>query len=69
MGKTGTICCEHLAGYADWVRNDGMGAPVLLVELYRQGPVVLTLTNSTIYLKCPCCFEASRRAAETRCCT
>jgi len=62
------VVCKHRAGYAEWIRNDGQGAPVLLVELFIFGPTLLTLTNPTIYVKCPCCFEANRPDVAARYC-
>lgn len=55
--------CDHVAGYADWVRNDGHGPPVILLEFFRSGPHLVTMTNQVIYVKCPACFEATRQAA------
>lgn len=66
MGITVTAC-KHRAGYADWIRNDGTGAPVLMLETFSMGPVLLTLTNQTIFMNCPGCFEATRRDALSRC--
>lgn len=63
MGITGTertICCPHRAGRAVWIRNDGMGPPVVLWEAYGDGPVILTLTNQTIKAQCAECFERVR---------
>lgn len=67
MGKTVTTCCPHLfGGYAEWVVNDGIVAPVLLLDAFSKGPFCLTLTNGTIYFNCPACFEANRRAAVSK---
>jgi len=66
MGITVTAC-KHRAGFADWIQNDGKGAPVLLLETFSMGPVLLTLTNQTIFMNCPSCFDTNRRDALTRC--
>jgi hypothetical protein len=53
-----SISCEHRQRtVAMWVRNNPTeGPPVLLVE-DREGAVVITLTNQTLYVKCPQCFK------------
>jgi hypothetical protein len=56
---TKTVCCQHVEGsLSQWIRNDGYGAPVLMVDL--RGPAVLSLTNQTIYIKCATCFQDAR---------
>lgn len=67
MGITGmtikTECCQHRAGRALWIKNDGNGPPVLFWESFeapQASAVVLTLTNQTIYANCPTCFSTKR---------
>lgn len=56
--------CEHRReAWAYWLRNDGMGPPVLYLETGGK-PVVVTMTNQVIYVKCPICFSTSRRYVE-----
>jgi len=55
--------CEHRMGSsAFWIRNDGVGAPVVFLSTNRGpgGEILLTLTNQKIYLRCPACFERLR---------
>lgn len=60
LGKTGTSSsCEHLRGRALYIKNDGTGPPVVYIE-HVGAAVVATLTNQTIYLNCPACFNRLR---------
>ena len=63
MGITETRTCGHREGWSVvYVRNDGKGAPVILVETDQGRMVVISLTNQVIRLSCPSCFEEIRRA-------
>lgn len=55
--------CEHRRGTsAFWIRNDGVGAPVVFLSTTGGlgGDLLLTLTNQKLYLRCPACFERLR---------
>ncbi len=57
--------CAHRAEVqVFYVNNDGMTAPVLLVEGCRY-QTVITLTNQVIRASCPVCFEKIRQSLET----
>lgn len=53
-------CCPHCEiAHVSYVRNDGEGPPVLLIENLPEVSVV-TLTNQVIYINCPSCQVARR---------
>jgi hypothetical protein len=40
-----------------WVRNDGQSAPILFITGVKE-PITLSLTNQTITVTCPQCFQS-----------
>lgn len=60
-----TMTCEHRrAVNILWITcGQGVEPPVLFIERNEEGPIVITLTNQTFYVKCPGCFNAVRKAA------
>jgi translation initiation factor IF-1 len=63
---TFTVECEHRKGMVAYIRNNAVeGPPVVFIDGY-QGPIVVTLTNQTFYVRCPECFKKIRRLVGTR---
>lgn len=53
--------CPHRAGaWVDYVNNDGVSPPVILVEGLMACSVI-SLTNQTIRISCPACFAEIRK--------
>jgi len=60
IGKS-EACAHRPGSEAFWVRNDGIGAPVILLSPSAvPGESLITLTNQKLYIRCPRCFEAIR---------
>lgn len=58
--------CEHLFGArAQWVKNDGTGPPVLYVY-GDDGEKILVLSNKTIVILCPSCFQQRRECLSSQ---
>ena len=59
--------CPHRIGFAGgYLRNDGMGPPVIVSIGRDEDPTVYILTNQTIYVKCLTCFEEARSIGSPR---
>lgn len=56
-------CVHHERAKVGYVNNDGMSPPVIYVEAI-DGPAVISLTNQTIRISCPTCFEKIRSTAK-----
>ena len=55
---TKTIRCIHLE-HVDilWIRNNPQEGPPVVFINHPGGPLVVTLTNQTFYVKCPACYR------------
>jgi hypothetical protein len=55
-----TRSCEHRRAVDSlWIDHGAQNrAPVLFLDVFEAGPVILTLTNQTIYVRCPACHAA-----------
>lgn len=55
-----TETCPHVTAWADWIRNDGLGPPVLLLGGLNAQVIAVTMMNQKIYVRCPECFNRLR---------
>lgn len=54
IGDCVETCQHRVWAIGGWAVNDGFVAPVLFLD--AQGPCFVTLTNETVYVKCPDCY-------------
>jgi len=59
-------CAHRMQSDARWIRNNPQEGPPVVLISSPEVTLVVTLTNQTIYLKCPACFDRLRSLVLTR---
>ena len=54
--KVSISCLHRQSAFAQWKRNDGNSAPILLI-IGCEAPTYVVLTNKTILLNCRVCHQ------------
>lgn len=61
-GEVTRVCKHRMDVNILWIRNEPEKGPPAIFISGTEGPICVTLTNQTFYVKCPKCFETIREA-------